>query len=124
MSNTEQRCATKGCPVDRYYESWNTGDMDAMEKSLAVDVKFRGPMEKHNSAKEFMASVKKMMATNSFKDLKMVPKARLTEGNDVAVFYEFRTAQGILPMAEHFKVKDGLIQEIECYFDPAPFKMQ
>jgi ketosteroid isomerase-like protein len=113
---------SKDCPVNRYYESWNSGDLSLMEETLAPNVKFRGPMKKYDSAKTFMAGVKEMMTNTAFRNIKMVPKARVTEGNSVAVFYEFHTSEGMFPMAEHFRVSNGKISEIDCYFDPAPFQ--
>jgi len=114
MSTTEQ-------VIERYYKGWETGNLDEMEAVLATNLKFRGPMEQHNSAKDFMNSCKAMKESGAFDDCKMTLKNKFIDGSEVVFLYELATKDKSVPMAEYHRVQNGKIAEIRLYFDSKKF---
>ncbi|MCB0403640.1 MAG: nuclear transport factor 2 family protein [Bdellovibrionales bacterium] len=109
--------------VEKYYASWNSGNIDSMREVLSKDLVFRGPMEQHDSSEDFISSCKKMAENPDFRQFKIQPVNCLVQGEEACYFYRLANGKAVpeVPMAEYFKIKAGKIQEIRLYFDARAF---
>ena len=111
------------CPVDRYYQAWNEGNISAMADLFEPNLKFRGPMQQHDSARDFIASCEAMSKDPAFKAMKVNGLTKIAQGHEVVSLYEVGTGKKQVPMAEYFKVSNnGKIAEMRLYFDPKLFQ--
>ncbi len=113
-------------PIDaalgQYYEGWNQGNFDQMEKVLAANLHFRGPMEQHDSSKSFIASCQEMAKQGAFDKFKLTQGRKFVQGDEAVLLYELKTESGEpIPMAEYFRLNEGKISEINLYFDSKRF---
>lgn len=102
--------------VRRWYKSWEKADVDQFEALMTADFTFTSPMpsDDHISASQFR---KQCWDTQTpFIDRFDLERV-LGRGNDVFVRYLCHTKSGkSFRNVEYFRVKDGKIEALECYF--------
>jgi ketosteroid isomerase-like protein len=91
-------------------------DNDASLAPLADDVVFRGPMVPEplrgiTAVRQHLADIAPFVA-------RMKIKRTVVEGDSIAVVLEYESVNGIvIEGAEFFRVRDGLIYEMQVFFD-------
>ncbi len=94
----------------KYYEAWETGNRDLLK--VSPDLKLVSPDDTFNSAEEFFE--KCWQASG----VPLLNKQFVSEGNTVCVRYEIKMPDGSLkPFCEWLVFEDGMIKEIQVYYD-------
>jgi len=94
----------------KYYEAWETSDKRLLK--LSPDLKFRSPDASFSNANDFLNECWQ------FSGVKFQNKIFLSGGNNVCVKYDFPMPGGIIkPMVEWLTIQEGLITEIEVFYD-------
>lgn len=89
------------------------GDVDAVAALLAPDVHFRGPLHRSDSAAEYVDSLRRDPPERC--DCRI--HAVIADGEDVAIFYDYLKPAGPVTIAQHFRIRDGLVAGTRLVFD-------
>ncbi len=106
--------------VRNYQDAFYRGDFRAACAVLADDLDFEGPLEKHSTSRDLLASLERLEPI--MKEVRVLKV--MSSGDDVCVLYDFITntdAIGTTRIAEWFHVQDDRIDRIRIYFDPTPY---
>lgn len=94
------------------------GEVDKLKPLLDDDFKFQGPMYDFDSAEKYLISLHEDPPEPG--DFTIIS---ITEGdNSAAVFYEYNKPLQSIKIAQLFKCKDGLIQDVLIIFDTGQLK--
>jgi len=101
----------------KYLMCFCEGKINEIEPLLAPDLKFIGTLKSYSSAKEYLTSLRDDPPEPcSFNVLS------ITENDDfVGLFYEYLKPNQAMRIAQLFKIKDQLIQEVLLVFDGRGF---
>jgi len=103
-----------------YLAAWQRKDADAIAAHVHTHVHFKGPMTELQGREPFIAACKRM-----FPMLKEYRVRSVAATEDRAIFvYDFVCVEpiGLCRTAELITVKDGLIRDVELFFDARPFE--
>jgi hypothetical protein len=103
-----------------YLEAWSRKDLDGVAVHLHPDVHFKGPMQEINGREAVLASSKRIFPILERLDV----RARFVSGDRAMFAYDFvcRDPIGVCRTAELVRFQDGLIRDIELFFDARPFE--
>ena len=109
----ESECAS-------YLDAWSRKDIDGIAVHLHPDVHFKGPMQELNGREAVLASSKRMFPLLDRLDV----RAQFVAGDRAMFVYDFvcRDPIGVCRTAELVRFQDGLIRDIELFFDARPFE--
>src|SRR5919199_3655847 len=102
-----------------YLDAWARKDVAAIAEHLHPDVSFRAPMQQLKGRDAVIGATKRMMPILKT----LANRAQFVEGDRAMFSYDFVCAEpvGVCRTAEQVRIEDGLIREIELFFDPRPF---
>ncbi len=110
--------------VRSYWKSEGEKDLKKILSHFAEDAKFCSPtmeLDGRENIKEFYQGM-----VEGFKKIEVTPTHWVESGNEIAVEYdctlirnsgEERFAKGF----NLFRIRNGVIQDLRCYFNPADF---
>jgi len=103
-----------------YLDAWARKDLDGIAARLHPDVRFRGPMQELNGRDAFLASTARVFPLLE----RFETRARFVSDDHAMFAYDFicRGPIGVCRTAELVRFEDGLIREIELFFDARPFE--
>jgi hypothetical protein len=106
--------------VLEYMDAINQQRFDLLEALLAPELTFTTPSTTRSTAREFLASVKRLTAIHVRNEVKRV----FVDGDEVCVIYDFvtDTPAGALPAIEWLQIQKGRIRHIHLYYDRLPWK--
>ena len=109
----ESECAS-------YLEAWSRKDLDGIAVHLHPDVHFKGPMQELHGREAVLASSKRIFALLERLDV----RARFVNGDRAMFAYDFvcRDPIGVCRTAELLRFQEGLVRDIELFFDARPFE--
>jgi len=99
--------------VTRFIESLNQEDFDTALTLLDKDMTFEGVLGTRNGADTYMSDMRKMKLKYRIKEL-------MTNGDNVAVFYDIQMGGKDIFSAGWYQVHKGKIQRFRVVFDPRP----
>lgn len=113
LKSIESNCAA-------YLDAWSRKDLDGIAIHLHPDVHFKGPMQELNGREAILASSKRVFPLLEKLDV----RAKFVSGDRAMFAYDFvcRDPIGICRTAELVRFQDGLIRDIELFFDARPFE--
>jgi ketosteroid isomerase-like protein len=113
LKSIESNCAA-------YLDAWSRKDLDGIAVHLHSDVHFKGPMQELNGREAVLASSKRVFALLERLDVRV----KLVSGDRAMFAYDFvcRAPIGVCRTAELVRFEDGLIRDIELFFDARPFE--
>lgn len=106
--------------VDRYHESWTSGDFTTARICLADDLDFRGSVDAFSDADTFIEALKRFR--------QMVNGVTLLQSyyddEGAALLYDCDTASpaGVIRTAEFFRVANYKITSIRLVFDASELR--
>jgi hypothetical protein len=103
--------------VELYFEGLETGDVSNIP--LARDVRFLGPIQSAQGE----AEVREMLASVAAGFKKMAAERILVDGEFSCAPFEFQVIDDNIPPitgVDCFRVVEGMIVEIQPFFDPRP----
>jgi SnoaL-like domain len=109
-----------GVILKKFYEAVARKDIAAARAYLNDDLLFLGLFETYHNAEEYLAALTKLLQITVRLDVKKI----ISEGNDVAVFFELETktpAEATTLVAEWHQIKNDKISHVESAFDGRPF---
>jgi hypothetical protein len=96
-----------------YLRCFCAGAIDDMGSLLASDLKFSGTLHSYGSSAEYLASLRNDPPVKSQYTI-----LSITENTDsVALFYEYLKPDGVMRIAQLFKISGQQINEILLVFD-------
>jgi hypothetical protein len=103
-----------------YLKAWDNKDLAEISKSLHSDVRFIGPMADVTGKEPVLASAMRMFPLMQGLNVRSI----FNSDNQVMAAYDFvcRQPVGTCRTAELITFKDGLISQIELFFDARPFE--
>ena len=103
-----------------YLDAWSRKDLDGISVHLHPEVYFKGPMQELQGREAVLASSKRMFALLE----RLEVRARFVSGDRAMCAYDFvcREPIGVCRTAELLRFRDGLICDIELFFDARPFE--
>jgi hypothetical protein len=103
-----------------YLEAWSHKDLDGIAIHLHPDVHFKGPMQELNGREAVLASSKRIFSLLE----RLEVRGRFVSGERAMFAYDFvcRDPIGVCRTAELVRFQDGLIRDIELFFDARPFE--
>ena len=103
-----------------YLDAWSRKDLDGIAVHLHPDVHFKGPMQELNGREAVLGSSKRVFQILERLDV----RARFVSGNRAMFAYDFVCLDpiGVCRTAELVRFQDGLIRDIELFFDARPFE--
>ncbi|MBS1533161.1 MAG: nuclear transport factor 2 family protein [Bacteroidetes bacterium] len=96
-----------------FLDALNSEDFEEARKYLEDDMKFIGVMGERDSADAYMGDMKKMK-------FKYEIKKALSEGDDVAAFYDINMGKQTIFSSGWYHVENGKIKWFKVLFDPRP----
>ncbi|MCB1118404.1 MAG: nuclear transport factor 2 family protein [Chlamydiia bacterium] len=101
-----------------YYAAMVQKDLNKVAEHLHPDVKFSGPLDQRQGKESLMEAVKGF--ANFVEEVKYYTE--VTSGDLVMFTYDVccKEPMGVQHAAAKFVVRDGLIHEIELFYDPRP----
>ena len=104
---------------EAYLKTWHDHDPEAMAKYLHPQVRFKGPIARMTSREQLLRAAAQMFGV--LKALNVT--ARFSAGDQAIFVYDFVCAEpiGACRTAELMTFENGVITEIELFFDPRPF---
>lgn len=97
--------------VEDYFKGWEKSDRALIK--LSYNLKHSSPDGIYNSSEEFINDCWKYAGISNQNELQLI-----SSGNYVCARYNTKTAKGtIMRISEWFKVENGLITDIEVFFD-------
>jgi ketosteroid isomerase-like protein len=103
--------------VRKFNAALGTRDFAAARGLLADDLHFEGPIDKFETADEYVGAIKGLYGM--VKGIE--PQATIADGESVGFFYLLDTPVARAPVAEWYVVRGGKIVELRAYFDARPF---
>ena len=103
-----------------YYRGFEQKDPDAIARHLHPDVRFKGPLAEL-TGKAAVAEAAKRLSTI----LRGITfRAQFAAGQQVMLAYDLHCLEpiGLQPAAVLMSFRDGLIAELQLYYDPRPFE--
>jgi hypothetical protein len=103
-----------------YLDAWSHRDLDGIAVHLHPDVHFKGPMQELDGREAVLASSKRIFPLLE----RLEVRARFVSGERAMFAYDFvcRDPIGVCRTAELVRFEDGLIRDIELFFDARPFE--
>jgi hypothetical protein len=103
-----------------YLDAWSHKDLDGIAAHLHPDVHFKGPMQELNGREAVLASSKRIFPLLE----RLEVRAQFVSGDRAMFAYDFvcRDPIGVCRTAELVRFQDGLIRDIELFFDARPFE--
>ncbi len=105
--------------VSAFYASIENKDFDALRRVLHDNLDSEGPIERLDSADEFIAALTKMSSlTEGVRIMHL-----FVDGDRACCVLDLVTATpvGDSPVAEYFELRDGRIAAIRSHFDSRPW---
>lgn len=99
-----------------WIEAWIRMDMEWLKQRLAPDFVHTSPFGRLAGRDVYLETVEPM-ARKSVQELEI--KKVIASGNQAAVWFENRTPEGVVPSCDWVRVEDGLIKEIQSFYDTA-----
>ena len=99
--------------VLRFIESLNLEDFDTALTLLHKDMAFEGVLGTRTGSETYMADMKKMKLKYSVKEV-------MTQGDNIAVFYDINMSGKAIFSAGWYQVRQEKIQWFKVVFDPRP----
>ena len=100
-----------------YFAAWQEHDFDALQKLLADDCSFAGPMGKADGAEECRRGLEGLSKIVTGLDIKKV----LADGPDVMTWFEMHSKDAPpVPVVDWMRIENGRIKRIRVTFDPRP----
>ena len=123
MGNTpshsgDVRPMNEGCAdlAAGWIEAWIRMDMEWLKERLAPDFVHTSPFGRLEGRDFYLATVEPM-ARKSVQELEI--KHVIASENRAAVWFDNRTAKGVIPSCDWILVEDGLIKEVQSFYDSA-----
>ena len=106
--------------VKKYHAAWTSRDLAAARSCLADNLEFQGSMDRFNNADDFIRALNGFLQI--LKDTKLI--AECYGASDAMLLYDCVTGTpaGTIRTAEHFRVANGKIQQINLVFDPTALR--
>jgi hypothetical protein len=103
-----------------YLKAWDNKDLAEISGYLHPEVRFLGPMADVTGKEPVLASAQRMFPLMQNLNVRSI----FSSGEQVMAAYDFICAQpvGNCRTAELITFKDGLISQIELFFDARPFE--
>jgi len=105
---------------DAYLDAWAHKDLDGIGACLHPGVHFKGPMQELDGRQSVLLAAQRV-----FPLLERFEKRERFLSRDHAMFvYDFvcREPIGVCPTAELVRFEDGLVRDIQLFFDARPFE--
>ncbi len=102
-----------------WIEAWIRMDLDWLRQRLAPDFVHVSPFGRFEDRETYLAAVEPM-ARKSVVELEV--KDVIASGNQAAVWFENRTAKGVVDSCDWVRVENDLIQEIRSFYDSAKIR--
>ncbi len=104
--------------VTSYFDAWGSNDFATMRSALRDDLQFAGPIDTFDNADAHQQAIQGL---SQMKDDVVIHKIWV-DGPDVLVWYDLHTKVAEpAPVAEWYRVEDGLVTAIKVVFDARPF---
>lgn len=97
-----------------WIEAWIRMDIDWLRERLAPDFVHTSPFGRLEGRDHYLETVEPM-ARKSVQELEI--KDVVAAENRAAVWFENRTAKGVIPSCDWVRVEDGKIKEIQSFYD-------
>ncbi len=116
MSHTAEQHLASAVAYLRAYEQH---DLEAIASHLHPDVRYDAPVARLSGKPAVLEAARRFSAAL----VGLTVKARFAAGEQVMVAYELRFPEpvGVQRAAQLMTFRDGLIAEVQAYFDPRPF---
>ncbi len=103
-----------------YLNAWSRKDLDGIAAHLHPEVHFKGPMQELNGRDAVLASSKRIFPLLE----RLEVRAQFVAGERGMFAYDFvcREPIGVCRTAELVHFQDGLIRDIELFFDARPLE--
>lgn len=97
-----------------WIEAWIRMDIEWLRERLAPDFVHTSPFGRLEGRDHYLETVEPM-ARKSVQDLKI--KDVIADENRAAVWFENRTPKGVTPSCDWVRVENGMIKEIQSFYD-------
>lgn len=97
-----------------WIEAWMRMDLEWLKERLAPDFVHTSPFGRLKGRDTYLETVAPM-ARKSVQ--KLTIKNLISSGNQAAVWFENQTPRGTIPSCDWILVEDGLIKEIQSFYD-------
>ena len=112
MAQTKEKLALA------YLDAVARKDMDRVASLVAPDIRFVGPANTTNGARDVLAAFRRISVVHVRSDIKRV----FSDGDEVCVIYDFVTdTAGPLPVVEWLRFEGERIRSIHIYYDQTPW---
>jgi hypothetical protein len=102
-----------------YLSAVGNKELDKVERLLAPNVTFTGPVTKLSGAADFVAALRRIGAVHVRNDIQRV----FVDGNEACVIYDFVTDTiGSVPTIEWLRFDGGRIRDVKLYYDQVPWQ--
>ena len=103
-----------------YLNAWSHKDLNGIAAHLHPEVHFKGPMQELNGRDAVLAASKAIFPLLERLDV----RTQFVSGERAMFAYDFvcREPIGLCRTAELVRFQDGLIRDIELFFDARPFE--
>jgi hypothetical protein len=99
-----------------YFADWAAKDYDALRDLLDDAVSFRGPLGSADGAEACVRGLRGLAEGVGLPEVRVIA----TDGDDAVTWFELRTTDGAIPVANWSHVDNGRITRIRVAFDPRP----
>ena len=99
-----------------WIEAWTRMDLQWLRERLAPDFVHTSPFGRLEGRDSYLETVEPM-ARKSVQQLDI--KQIIATGDQAAVWFENRTPRGVVPSCDWIRTRDGLITEIQSFYDSA-----
>lgn len=114
---------SKGDIASAYYTAMRDKDVEELAKYLHSEVQFQSPLSEMKGSDKVLEAAKGFM--NVFESLDI--KNSFDDGKDAAVcIFDLHCKEpiGVLKAITLMKIEEGMITQMELFFDPTAFKSQ
>ena len=103
-----------------YLDAWTRKDLQGIAACLHPDVHFKGPMQELNGRDDVLASAQRIFLLLE----RFETRARFVSRDRAMFAYDFVCGDpiGVCPTAELVRFEDGLVRDIQLFFDARPFE--
>ena len=107
--------------IDAYLTAWKNKDIDAIAACMHPNVHFKGPMVEFDGIGPFLASGRRILPM--LVDFRV--RAVFESGDTAMIAYDFLCSApiGNCRTAELVTLEDGLIRDVELFYDARPFEL-
>jgi ketosteroid isomerase-like protein len=99
-----------------WIEAWIRMDLQWLRERLAPEFVHTSPFGRLEGREAYLTVVEPM-ARKSVQELEI--KQIIATGDQAAVWFENRTPMGVVPSCDWVRTRDGLITEIQSFYDSA-----